>query len=110
MKYILTFEAKKPKKHKYKVGDWILLNIEEHNYINTGEIVDLDRLVGRPEDNDLCYTVNIFCELPEELSYMEGDCFNSNICVVEEGEIERRLNKKEKERAIIKKNTDKYNL
>jgi len=32
------------------------------------------------------------------------------MCVVEEDEIEKRLNKKEKEHAIIKKNTDKYNL
>ena len=104
MKYILTFESKK---HKYKVGDWVLLNIEQDHFIDTGEIIDLVSLVGRP-DGDFAYTVDIFRKLPDELSYMEGD--TESTCNVEECEIEKRLNKKEIERAILKKNKDKYNL
>ena len=106
MKYIKTFESKN-KKHKYKVGDWVLLNIEEDNFIDTGEIIDLVSLVGR-SDEDFAYTVDIFSKLPEYLSYMEGD--TESTCNVEECEIERRLNKKEIEKAKLKKYTDKYNL
>lgn len=105
MKYLKYFEAKK---HKYKVGDWVILNIERENFIETGEVIELDTLVGRPEGDDLCYTVDIFNKLPEELSYMEGD--TESRCNVEEGEIERKLNKKEIEKAKLKKYTDKYNL
>ena len=106
MKYILTFEAAW-KKHKYKVGDLVLLNIKDDNFIETGEIISLDKLVGR-SDEDFSYTVDIFSKLPEYLSYMEGD--TENICLVEEGEIERRLNKKEKKEFELKKIKNKYNL
>ena len=104
MKYLKYFEAKR---HKYKVGDWVLLNIEADDFIDTGEIIDLVSLVGR-SDEDFAYTVDIFTKLPEELSYMEGD--TESTCNVEEGEIERLLNKKEIEKAELKKNKEKYNL
>lgn len=105
MKYLKKFEAKK---HKYKVGDWVLLNIEENDFVDTGEIIDLDTLVGRPKGEDLCYVVDIFNKLPEELSYMQG--YGDSTCFVEDDEIERRLNKKEIEDAKLKKSISKYNL
>lgn len=106
MKYLKKFEVRKH--HKYKVGDWVLLNIEDHNFVDTGEIIDLDKLVGREEGEDLCYTVDIFSKLPDELSYMEGH--SESTCIVEEGEIERRLNKKETEDAKLKKSIKNFNL
>jgi hypothetical protein len=107
MKYIKKFESKK---HKYKIGDWVIINVEDDDFIETGEILALDNIVGRDKDEDLGYTINTYNKIPEELSYMQYGDDNSTMCIVEEKEIERRLNKKEAEQAKLEKIARKYNL
>jgi hypothetical protein len=106
MKYIKSYEARK---HKYKVGDWVLIKIDDYTSLE-GIILDLYHLVGRESYDDLCYTVDTFEKIPEELNYLQYGDENSTKCVVEEGEIERRLNKKETEQTKLKKMANKYNI
>lgn len=105
MKYIKSFESKK---HKYKVGDWVLVEIPEEDFSESGEILDTDYLVGK--DERLSYTIDFFAKVPEELYYMQYGDENSTKCLVEHSEIKRKLNKKEIEIAKLEKTTRKYNI
>ena len=107
MKYIKKFESKK---HKYKIGNWILINVENENFIETGEILELDTIYGREKGKDLAYIVNIYMIVPEKMSHMQYGDDNSTLCIVEEEEIKRRLNKKEIEQAKLQKISKKYNI
>lgn len=107
MKYIKNFESKK---HKYKIGDWVFvnleLNIEEEKFSGSGEIIETEYLPG----GDLCYIVDFFINLPEELDYSKHGDDNSTRYIVTQSEIERLLNEKEIEIVKIKKAAKKYNL
>lgn len=107
MKYLKYYEAKK---HKYKVGDWVLVNIEDENFLESGEILEVNSLAGREDQNNLSYTVDFYNKIPEELDYMRYGDENSTLCLVEQAEIKRLLNKKEIEQAKLKKMAKRYNL
>lgn len=106
MKYIITLETfKESKKFKYKIGDYVLLNINK--IIQTNDKLGYNKVPFKfvqikdiEEDTEYIYSVD----------YDSKDKDDNDNCFIKENEIIRKLTSKEISEYEVIKNMKKYNL